>query len=66
LNLTKKEAAIMFCGGTNAFSKYERGEVIQSKAMGKLMRLALEKQPIVVLDWLSTHARMQTDQYGVI
>lgn len=69
LNLTQKEAANLFGGGTNAFSKYERGEVIQSESMDKLMRLALVKQPIVVLDWLSTHDGIQTGhtgQYGNI
>ncbi len=64
LHLTQKEAASLFGGGTNAFSKYERGEVIQSESMDKLMRLALEKQPIVVLDWLSTHYGIQTGRTG--
>jgi HTH-type transcriptional regulator/antitoxin MqsA len=30
----------MFGGGLNAFSKYERGEVIQSEAMDKLIRVS--------------------------
>lgn len=42
LGLTQLEAAKIFGGGTNAFSKYERSEVIQSVAMDKLMRIALE------------------------
>jgi HTH-type transcriptional regulator/antitoxin MqsA len=42
LGLTQQEAAKVFGGGINAFSKYERSEVIQSVAMDKLMRLALE------------------------
>ncbi|WP_052700696.1 type II toxin-antitoxin system MqsA family antitoxin [Methylocucumis oryzae] len=42
LNLTQQDAAKIFGGGINAFSKYERGEVIQSVAMDKLMRIALE------------------------
>lgn len=42
LGLTQQEAAKVFGGGINAFSKYERSEVIQSIAMDKLMRLALE------------------------
>jgi len=37
--LTQKEAAEIFGGGKNAFSKYERGDVIQSEAMDKLLRL---------------------------
>ncbi len=39
LGLTQHAASSVFGGGLNAFSKYERGEVIQSKAMDKLIRL---------------------------
>ncbi len=39
LNLTQQDAAALFGGGANAFSKYERGEVIQSVAMDRLLRL---------------------------
>jgi putative zinc finger/helix-turn-helix YgiT family protein len=39
LNLTQAQAAKAFGGGLNAFSKYERGEVIQSGSMDKLMRM---------------------------
>ncbi len=39
LGLTQHEAAAVFGGGANAFSKYERGDVIQSVAMDRLMRL---------------------------
>jgi putative zinc finger/helix-turn-helix YgiT family protein len=38
-SLTQTEAAQLFGGGANAFSKYERGEVIQSVAMDRLLRL---------------------------
>lgn len=38
-SLTQKQAAIIFGGGDNAFSKYERGEIYPSAAMDKLMRL---------------------------
>lgn len=37
--LTQKQAAIIFGGGDNAFSKYERGEIYPSAAMDKLMCL---------------------------
>lgn len=40
LGLTQHAASNVFGGGLNAFSKYERGEVIQSKAMDKLIRLS--------------------------
>lgn len=56
LGITQQEAAEMFGGGANAFSKYERGEVIQSQAMDNLMRLALEKQPVDVSEWLKNRA----------
>lgn len=56
LGLTQQDAARVFGGGVNAFSKYERGEVIQSEGMDKLMRLALEKKSIHVYSWLRAHA----------
>jgi len=40
LGLTQHAASSIFGGGLNAFSKYERGEVIQSKAMDKLIRVS--------------------------
>lgn len=40
LGLTQAQAAELLGGGANAFSKYERGEVIQSQAMDLLMRVA--------------------------
>ena len=42
LKLTQKQASELFGGGQNAFSKYERGDVIQSVAMDRLLRLASE------------------------
>lgn len=39
LNLTQIESSYLFGGGTNAFSKYERGDVIQSIAMDRLLRI---------------------------
>jgi HTH-type transcriptional regulator/antitoxin MqsA len=40
--LSQSEAATVFGGGGNAFSKYERGEVIQSVPMDRLLRLVLD------------------------
>ena len=40
LGLTQHAASSVFGGGLNAFSKYERGEVIQSEAMDKLIRIS--------------------------
>ncbi len=44
LGLTQKEAAAMFGGGINAFSRYERGEIEPSTATMQLLRL-LDKHP---------------------
>lgn len=41
LGITQHEAARLLGGGVNAFSKYERGEVTQSHAMDRLMRVSL-------------------------
>lgn len=38
--LNQREAAALFGGGYNAFNKYESGEVLQSYAMDRLLRLA--------------------------
>ncbi|RWU12481.1 type II toxin-antitoxin system MqsA family antitoxin [Xanthomonas phaseoli] len=37
--LSQHDAAAIFGGGKNAFSKYERGEIIHSKSMDLLMRV---------------------------
>lgn len=49
LGLTQQEAAAIFGGGANAFSKYERGEVIQSVAMDRLLRL-VARYPILLVE----------------
>lgn len=41
LGLTQDQAATVFGGGRNAFSKYERAEVSQSVAMDKLIKICL-------------------------
>jgi putative zinc finger/helix-turn-helix YgiT family protein len=41
LELTRARAATLFGGGPNAFAKYISGEVLQSVAMDRLLRLAL-------------------------
>src|ERR1700761_7819587 len=42
LGLSQSAAANVFGGGGNAFSKYERGEVLQSFPMDRLLRLAVD------------------------
>jgi HTH-type transcriptional regulator/antitoxin MqsA len=39
MNISQAQAALILGGGANAFSKYERGEVAQSVAMDRLLRL---------------------------
>lgn len=40
LKITQADAARILGGGTNALSKYERGEVMQSRAMDNLLRVS--------------------------
>ena len=50
LGLTQQAASDLFGGGANAFSKYERGDVIQSAAMDKLLRIAsLQPETVAIL-----------------
>lgn len=49
LGLSQKDASEVFGGGTNAFSKYERGEVVQSVAMDRLLRL-VARYPLLLDD----------------
>ena len=42
LSISQEQASRVFGGGKNAFSKYERGEVSQSVAMDKLIRVCLK------------------------
>jgi len=44
LGLTQKEAAAIFGGGVNAFSRYERGEIEPNASTRKLLHL-LDKHP---------------------
>lgn len=45
--LSQEKAAEVFGGGRNAFSKYERGEVAQSVAMDRLIRLCVAHSELV-------------------
>lgn len=58
LGLSQQEAAAIFGGGTNGFSKYERGETAQSVAMDRLLRLVMADP--TKLDELRAMARMST------
>jgi HTH-type transcriptional regulator / antitoxin MqsA len=61
LGLTQQDAAKIFGGGVNAFSKYERSEVIQSIAMDRLMRSALEVPDMFL--WLKKQAGLPISDY---
>jgi len=61
LGLTQQDAAKVFGGGVNAFSKYERSEVIQSVAMDKLMRSALDVPDMFL--WLKKQAGLPISDY---
>lgn len=54
LSLTQQQAAQLFGGGANAFSKYERDDVIQSVAMDRLMKASLKIRGLV--DFLAAEA----------
>lgn len=58
LGLTQHEAARIFGGGANAFSKYERGDVVQSVAMDRLIRMVAAHPQL--LDWLKNEAALNT------
>jgi HTH-type transcriptional regulator/antitoxin MqsA len=67
LSITQSEAAALFGGGSKAFSKYERGEVTQSVAMDRLMRIVTEVPGAEV--WLRAEAGMvpgkiESENYG--
>ncbi|GFO56550.1 DNA-binding protein [Geomonas sp. Red276] len=49
LGLTQKDAARIFGGGVNAFSRYERGEIEPSTSTMKLLRL-LDRHPELLVE----------------
>ncbi len=53
LGLTQEQASLVFGGGKNAFSKYERAEVSQSAAMDRLIKVCL-KHPYVYRELLES------------
>ena len=60
--LTQKQAGEIFGGGANAFSKYERGEIIQSKSTDVLMRLVKSKKiTIEDIKKIEEKAKNETD-----
>jgi HTH-type transcriptional regulator/antitoxin MqsA len=47
LGLTQHQAAAIFGGGPNAFSRYENGEALQIRATDNLLRV-LDKHPLLL------------------
>lgn len=63
LGLTQDQAATVFGGGRNAFSKYERAEVSQSVAMDKLIKVCL-RHPNVFKELLyECGVKLKSDQF---
>lgn len=60
LGLSQPEAAKLFGGGANAFSKYERGEVIQSESMDSLLRV------VAANPWLLVQLRMRNTRVNEV
>ena len=54
MHLSQVQASKVFGGGSNAFSKYERGDVLQSEPMDILMRCAMEVPEAAA--WLMSRA----------
>lgn len=67
LDLTQKEASTLFGGGANAFNKYESGEVLQSIAMDRLLRVAfLLGNPAKSLIDFASRIRIRSDSQHAI
>ena len=56
LGISQADAAQVFGGGGNAFSKYERGEVVQSVPMDRLLRIVADNPAL--LNQLAAYAGM--------
>ncbi len=63
LSISQEQASKVFGGGKNAFSKYERGEVSQSAAMDKLIRVCLKHHH--VFQELALNAGVKLDSSSV-
>jgi HTH-type transcriptional regulator/antitoxin MqsA len=70
LGLSQADAAALFGGGSTGFSKYERGQVVQSVPMDRLLRLVAEHPHLINslrkiaagTEWNVVHASVvQTD-----
>jgi len=64
LGITQQEAATLFGGGANAFSKYERGDVLQSVAMDRLLKAAAFFPDLI--EFLRLEAGMASSRTGRI
>ncbi|HET6433880.1 type II toxin-antitoxin system MqsA family antitoxin [Dyella sp.] len=62
--LTQKDAGIVIGGGVNAFSKYERGEVLQLRAVDSFMRAIDAFPPVLAFLCLRAGIAMKPDRSG--
>jgi HTH-type transcriptional regulator/antitoxin MqsA len=65
LGLSQPDAAVIFGGGVHGFSKYERGETIQSAPMDRLLRLVFEHPELLnqVRHWSGVQAESTEGPY---
>jgi HTH-type transcriptional regulator/antitoxin MqsA len=61
LRLSVQEAGKIFGVSPEDFARYESGAAMQSEELDKLMRLALEDKPVMVLGWLRERSRDVAD-----
>jgi HTH-type transcriptional regulator / antitoxin MqsA len=54
IGLTQREAAMLFGGGINAFSKYENGTIVQTDAMDNLLWITM-RYPGLICDLATRH-----------
>lgn len=61
--LNQRQASVIFGGGFNAFNKYESGEVLQSVAMDRLLKLTFffKKQAIIALNTISNNKGLKLE-----
>tara|TARA_B110000211_G_scaffold52074_1_gene57394 strand:+ start:718 stop:1158 length:441 start_codon:yes stop_codon:yes gene_type:complete len=62
MELTQEQASLVFGGGKNAFSKYERAQVSQSVSMDKLIRICLKHPPVLLELLIGAGIRRESTQ----
>lgn len=62
--ISQKDASLVFGGGAKSFNKYESGDVVQSSAMDKLIKVA-SKYPDVFY-YLCEEANLKIDEASIV